>query len=196
LFLLGEPSEARVSGFLLSQRDAPLSYAEVGASKTDASEELAGYAVDHNRARLGEGEEAFERAAAALGAWRMFDVGWIEIFPPDAPIEAGTTVAVLARYYGLRSLNACRIVYLIDEDDGEIRRYGFAYGTLSEHAERGEERFTVEWRLGDGSVHYDLYAFSRPNHLLAKIGYPLSRWLQSRFARDSLQAMVRATAPP
>jgi uncharacterized protein (UPF0548 family) len=176
LFLLGEPSEARISGFLLSQRDAPLSYAEVGASKTGASE-LAGYAVDHNRAGLGEGEETFERAAGALRAWRMFDVGWIEIFPPDAPIEAGTTVAVLARCYGLLWLNACRIVYLIDEDDGEIRRYGFAYGTLSEHAERGEERFTVELRRGDGSVHYDLYAFSRPNHLLAKIGYPLSRGL-------------------
>ena len=193
MFLLGEPSEARISGFLLSQRDAPLSYAEVGDSKTGASE-LAGYAVDHNRARLGEGEEAFERAAGALRAWRMFDVGWIEIFPPDAPIEVGTTVAVLTRYYGLLWLNACRIVYLIDEDDGEIRRYGFAYGTLSEHAERGEERFTIELRR-DGSVHYDLYAFSRPNHLLAKIGYPLSRRLQSRFARDSLQAMVRAAAP-
>jgi uncharacterized protein (UPF0548 family) len=162
LFLLGEPSEARISGFLLSQRDAPLSYAEVGASKTGASE-LDGCAVDHNRARLGEGEETLERAAGALRAWRMFDVGWIDIFPPDAPIEAGTTVAVLARYYGLLWLNACRIVYLIDEDDG--------------------------------SVHYDLYAFSRPNHLLAKIGYPLSRRLQSRFARGSLQAMVRAAAP-
>jgi len=195
LFLLGEPSEARISGFFLSQRDAPLSYGEVGASKSGASE-LAGYAVDHNRAWLGEGEEAFERAVGALRAWRMFDIGWIEIFPPGAPIEAGTTVAVLARHHGLWSLNACRIVYLIDEDDGEIRRYGFAYGTLSEHAERGEERFTVEWRREDGSVHYDLYAFSRPNHLLARIGYPLSRRLQRRFARDSLQAMVRATSRP
>ena len=195
MFLPGKPSEARISGFLLSQRDAPLSYGEVGASKSGASE-LAGYAVDHNRARLGEGEEAFERALSALRAWRMFDIGWMEIFPPGAPMEAGTTVAVLAHYYGLWSLNACRIVYLIDEDEGEIRRYGFAYGTLSEHAERGEERFTVEWRREDGSVHYDLYAFSRPNHLLARIGYPLSRRLQRRFARDSLQAMVRATSRP
>jgi uncharacterized protein (UPF0548 family) len=55
----------------------------------------------------------------------------------DAPIEVGTTVAVLARHHGFRSLNACRIVYLIDEDDGDVRRCGFAYGTLPEHAERG-----------------------------------------------------------
>ncbi len=66
---------------------------------------------------------------------------------------------------------------------------------FSEHAERGEERFTVEWRRDDGLVHYDLYAFSRPNNLLARIGYPLARRLQRRFAGDSLRAMVRATAP-
>ncbi len=129
MFLLGEPSEARISGFLRAQRDVPFSYGEVGASR-EGAKELAGYAVDHSRTMLGEGEETFERAVAALRAWRMFDIGWIEIFPPEAPIEAGTTVAVLARHHGLRSLNACRIVYLIDEDDGEIRRYGFAYGTL------------------------------------------------------------------
>jgi uncharacterized protein (UPF0548 family) len=45
----------------------------------------------------------------------------------------------------------------------------------------------------DDSVFYDLYAFSRPNQLLAKLGYPLARHLQHRFARDSLQAMVLAT---
>jgi uncharacterized protein (UPF0548 family) len=122
----------------------------------------------------------------------MFDVGWIGVFPTDAPIEVGTTVAVLARHHGFRSLNACRIVYLIDEDDGDVRRCGFAYGTLPEHAERGEERFTVEWRRDEGSVHYDLYAFSRPNHLLARIGHPLARRLQRRFARDSIGAMLRA----
>lgn len=150
--------------------------------------------MDHNRARLGEGEEAFDRAVAALRGWKMFDVGWVRVFPSDAPIEVGTTVAVVGRHHGFYSLNACRIVYLIDEDDGGLRRCGFAYGTLPEHAERGEERFTVEWCREDGTVHYDLYAFSRPNHPLARIGYPLARRQQRRFARDSLRAMVRATA--
>jgi uncharacterized protein (UPF0548 family) len=193
LFLLGEPSETRISEFLRAQRDASFSYSEVGATR-EGKGSLAGYAVDHNRARLGEGEGAFEGAVAALRAWKMFDVGWIGVFPPDAPIEVGTTVAVLVRHHGFRSLNACRVVYLIDEDDGDIRRCGFAYGTLPDHGERGEERFAVEWRRGDGSVHYDLYAFSRPNHPLSKIGRPLARRLQRRFARDSMQAMVRAVA--
>ena len=194
MFSIFEPSERRLSEFLRSQRDAAISSEDAGASRTE--EAPAGYAVDHNRVRLGEGEGTFERAVAALRAWEMFAVGWVRVFPSDAPVEVGTTVAVVGRHLGLFSLTACRIVYLIDEDDGKVRRRGFAYGTLYEHAERGEERFTVEWRREDGSVYYDLYAFSRPNHPLARIGYPLARRQQRRFARDSLQAMVRATAPP
>jgi uncharacterized protein (UPF0548 family) len=193
LLLLGEPSGARISEFLRSQRDATFSYEEVGASR-EGAKDLAGYAVDQNRARLGEGEATFDRAVAALCAWKIFDVGWIRVFPPDAPIEVGTTVAVLVRHHGFRSLNACRIVYLIEEEDGDVRRCGFAYGTLPEHGERGEERFTVEWRRDDGSVHYDLYAFSRPNQLLSRAGYPLARRLQRRFARDSMRAIARAVA--
>jgi uncharacterized protein (UPF0548 family) len=148
--------------------------------------------VDHNRVRLGEGEATFEKAVAALRAWKMFDFGWIEVFPPDAPIDVGTTVAVLACHHGFWSLNACRIVYLIDEDDGDVRCRGFAYGTLPGHGERGEERFSVEWNRSSDSVIYDLYAFSRPNHLLSKIGHPLARRLQRRFARHSMRAMIRA----
>ena len=110
----------------------------------------------------------------------------------------GATVAVLAKLFVLWSLNACRIVYVIDEnvlamnadDSSSVKRFGFAYGTLRDHAERGEERFTIEWQ-DDDSVWYDILAFSRPN-LLAKLGYPLTRRLQKKFARDSLTVMVKA----
>jgi uncharacterized protein (UPF0548 family) len=192
LFLFDEPSPQRISRFLDAQRDAPFSYDELGATHEDAKAP-AGYAVDHNRARLGRGRDTFERAVAALYSWKMFDVGWARLVPADAPVEVGTTVAVVARHYGFHSLNPCRITYTIEEDEGGLVRRGFSYGTLLEHGEKGEERFTVEWRREDDSVFYDLYAFSRPNHFLAKLGNPLARRLQRRFARDSLQAMVRAT---
>jgi uncharacterized protein (UPF0548 family) len=87
--------------------------------------------------------------------------------------------------------DACRIVYLIEEDGG-LRRCGFAYGTLPKHGERGEKRFTVEWSSDEEPVFYNLYAFSRPGHLLSKIGRLLAWWLQRRFARDSIRAMARA----
>jgi uncharacterized protein (UPF0548 family) len=58
-------------------------------------------------------------------------------------------------------LNACRIVYVVDEE-GPVKRYGFAYGTLPEHVESGDVRFTVDWHEADGAVWYDILAFSRP----------------------------------
>jgi hypothetical protein len=65
LFLYKEPSKEWISRFLDAQRDAPFSYDEVGASR-EAAKELAGYAVDHNRARLGEGRGTLGRAVAVL----------------------------------------------------------------------------------------------------------------------------------
>lgn len=151
-----------------------------------------GYVADHNRVRLGTGEEVFARAKEALCGWRMFDVGWVGIQRPDTPIEVGNAVAVLGNHYGFWSLNACRIVYLVEDDD-EVRRSGFAYGTLPEHAESGEERFTVEWNQDD-EVWYDVYAFSKPNNALARLGKPFARGLQRRFVQDSMRAMVRTVA--
>lgn len=69
----------------------------------------------------------------------------------------------MGRAIGLWWLNACRIVYVVDES-GPISRFGLAYGTLPGHVERGEERFMIEWNRGDNSVWYDILAFSRPNH--------------------------------
>jgi uncharacterized protein (UPF0548 family) len=187
VFLIRRPDEEAARRFLDGQRSQPFSYPERGATGGDLPR--AGYDVDHNRVRLGAGREAFERASAAVRRWRMFDLGWAEILWPSAPIEPGTTVAMLARFSGVWSLNAARIVYVVAEE----RRFGFAYGTLPDHVERGEERFLVEI-LADGSVWYELLAFSRPRHWTARAGYPLVRRLQRRFVRDSMAAMVRAVA--
>jgi uncharacterized protein (UPF0548 family) len=148
-----------------------------------------GYAVNHVRFQLGRGHGAFERAKQAIREWRMFDVGWIELCWPDAPIQPRSTVAVVVAHLGFWSVNTSRIVYVIDER----RRYGFAYGTLLEHAEAGEERFTVEW-ADDDSVWYDVLAFSREKQLLAKIGYPVARILQNKFRSDTGRAMQAAVA--
>jgi uncharacterized protein (UPF0548 family) len=97
-------------------------------------------------------------------------------------------VAVVVRHLGFWSVNISRLIYVIAEPS----RYGFAYGTLACHAEEGEERFLVAHDPNTDEVWYDLFAFSRPKHALARIGYPISRYLQKRFARESLAAMKRA----
>jgi len=154
-----------------------------------------GFVVDHNRVGLGAGERAFARAVDAVRRWEMFNIGWVALCWPEVPIEADRTVAIFVPLVGLWSLNACRIVYVIDERGGAIERFGFAYGTLPDHMESGEERFSVEWRRDDDSVWYDLFAFSRPRHPLARLARPAGRALQRRFARDSLRAMARAVGP-
>ncbi len=192
MFFFGKPSEDDLRRFVSSQSEQPFSYEEVEASREGELPE--GYVVDRYHARLGEGPEAYERAKEALRAWRQFDLGWVRLLPPGAPIEVGTTVGVLARHYGFWSLNTARVVYLVEET-GEVERFGFGYGTLPGHGERGEERFSVEWRREDGSVFYDVLAFSRPKHPLAWLGYPFARLLQRRFSRDSREAMLRAVDP-
>jgi uncharacterized protein (UPF0548 family) len=182
MFLLRKPSAEKIREFIAAQRGLPFSYAEVGATQGKLPE---GYTIDHNRTKLGYGAKAYDHAVAALKDWQQFNLGWTRIVPPQTPLRADQIVAVRAQTFMVWSLNACRVVYLISED----RKFGFAYGTLREHAERGEERFLVEWEEKDGSVWYDILAFSRPQHLLVRIGRPLARKLQKRFARDSLDKM-------
>jgi uncharacterized protein (UPF0548 family) len=190
LFGLRKPSEQDIRGFVSQQQHSTFSYPEVGASANDVPNR---YNVDRNRVFLGRGEPTWQRAMIAVRAWQMFNMPWLHLYWPTAPIEVGTTVAILVEHFGFYSLNAARIVYVVD-DDGPICRYGFAYGTLTEHSERGEERFTVEWNRSEGDVWYAILAFSRPRKALAKLGYPLSRMLQRRFAEASKAAMVAATS--
>jgi hypothetical protein len=46
----------------------------------------------------------------------MFDLGWVELFRQDTPIERNATVAVLVHHFGFWSLNSCRVVYVFKED--------------------------------------------------------------------------------
>ena len=185
MFTLSEPSEREIERYLSSQSHLPFSYSEVGATH---STRPAGYTLDHNRIQLGSGIVVYERAVDALKQWRQFELGWVTIAPRGVKLERDATVAVKAWACGMWSLNACRVVYVIDEQE-PMRRFGFAYGTLPDHIERGEERFLIEWDQRDDSVWYDILAFSRPRHPLVRAGFPVARMLQKRFARDSLRVM-------
>lgn len=185
MFAFKTPSDDDLDLFLRKQREQPLSYAEAGETLAEAAP--AGYSVDHGRIRLGEGEECFRRAADALAGWRMFDTGWTRILPEDAAVAEGAVVCVVARHFGFYSVNPARIIRVLDEQ----RRYGFVYGTLPAHSERGEERFSVEI-TPDGAVYYDLYSFARGNSLPVRLGYPVRRLVQRRFSLESRRAMLRA----
>ena len=189
MFFLTEPSDPTIARFIASQQNLPFSYQAVGATNGVPPE---GYVVDHNRIQLGTGAPVYKLAMEALSSWKQFDLGWVSIVPLGVPVRAGATVAVKARAFGTWSLSATRVVYVINES-GARERSGFAYGTLPDHVETGEERFSVEWNLDDDSVWYDILAFSRPQHVLVRVAAKLARRLQKKFAQDSMQRMVELT---
>lgn len=191
MFLLSKPSAQFIKNFIASQRELPFTYSEVGATRTELP---AGYTHDHNSVVLGTGRPVFQRAVAALRSWQQFDLGWVQIVPANVPIKIDSVVAIQARTFGVWSLSASRVVYVVNEIDA-VSRFGFAYGTLSDHVERGEERFLIEWDQSTDLVTYDILAFSRPQHPLVKLASLLARQLQKRFARESLLRM-RAVVNP
>jgi uncharacterized protein (UPF0548 family) len=188
MFFSSKPDRNTIDAFIAAQQNQKLSYAEIGRTRQEAPK---GFTADRNRIKLGQGKDTFERAKRAVQLWKMFDMSWLDLCWPDTPIEPGATVAVAVSHLGFWPVNACRVVYVIEEH-GSLERYGFAYGTLPDHGEIGEERFTVEFNHEDESVWYDLYAVSRPT-TLARLAYPFTRTLQKRFAQDSKAAMQNAT---
>ena len=185
---LHKPTPDTIRRFLAAQVASEFTYSAVGATATHPP---TGFLVTHTRTKLGEGKRTFQTARAALERWEQFNLGWLEAYSPEMRIQAGEVMAVVANVIGLWWLNACRIIYVVDEEE-LIQRFGFAYGTLPDHAATGEERFLVEWNQADDSVWYDILSFSRPRHILPRLGYPLFRRKQKQFGRDSAEAMVAA----
>ena len=192
MLFIRKPSLAIIQEFLKAQSKQEFSYGNVGAT---AKVLPTHYKVNHTRIKLGQGAEVFERAKTALRGWEQFRIGWVETFPMDTPIEVGAVVVVVATQVGLWWLNACRIVYVVD-DAGVINQFGFAYGTLPDHCGMGEERFLVEWDRASDDVFYDILAFSKPNQFLTRLGYPYMRRVQKRFGSASAAAMLRAVGAP
>ena len=187
MFLIRRPSAREIEVFIGQSINLPLSCGQIGFAKQSPSD----FSIDEASATIGRGKPAFERARLALREWRHFEMGWVEIFPKNASIEPGTTVAILVHHFGFWSLNGCRVVYELD-DRPDDTSFGFAYGTLTNHAEMGEEIFQVSISPESEEVSYSIRAASKPRAALARLGYPITRLLQARFRRDSIAAMQRA----
>jgi len=185
MFLARRPSPEAIDRFVRDSQELPLSYGPIGI----VNRETPFRDLDEAIVTIGRGRTDFDRARAALLAWKQFDIGWVETFPRNAPVDVGTVVAVLIQHMGFWSLNGCRVLYNVGGDG----RFGFAYGTLTNHAESGEELFDVFLDPESDDVRYGIRATSKPQAALARIGRPIVRALQARFRRDSVAAMKRAT---
>ena len=185
MFFLRRPSPETIEQFLRDSRALTLSYGDAGLLESiDAA------LLDEADTVIGSGAADFEKARHALIAWQHFNLGWVELFPRASPIAVGSVVAVLIKHLGFWSLNGCRVVYHA-RTNGD-RSFGYAYGTLPNHAESGEELFEVVLDPASENVIYRIRATSQAQAMLAWLGQPIVRVLQARFRRDTAAAMKRA----
>ncbi len=187
MFSLREPSADVLARLVDQQGRRELSYAEHGATNGAMPP---GYHHDQWEADLGEfGQGQFDRLAGELAGWLVQRRSGITIFPGE-PARPGLTFALSFRLPAGYVTAAGRVVYVTAEPD----RRGFAYGTLPAHPERGEEAFHLVRR--GPSLVFQVRAFSRPAHPLARLGAPVSRMLQLRMNRAYLAAMREAAGSP
>lgn len=180
----GFPSQNQLNDFWKKIQSSSYSYKEVGASKGEMPKN---FDQDRNQILIGRGTDTFDKAKNAITNWEMFPSSWTYIHPKAPIINEGESVVVLFQLFGLWWFNACRIVYTINSS----HHFGFAYGTLQEHTERGEERFEVY--IDDKEcVWYRIIAFSRPRVWYARFAYPVARYYQRRFVRHSLSIIKKS----
>jgi uncharacterized protein (UPF0548 family) len=157
---------------LARSREQEVTYPEVGLTRSSTLP--AGYHHDRVGLRIGHGDLDWQRAKDAIRFWQAHAHAGIAIIPTDAPIQEGTTIIASRTFGPVTILAPCRIVYVTDE----ATRFGFGYGTLPGHPERGEEAFHVI--LGDdGMVKAEIVAFSRPDDLPTRLAGPIARKIQN-----------------
>lgn len=181
---LRKPTEEALRALLPRHQQSRLAYPSVGATLTGAIP--AGFHHEHHVIELGDAE-VFDLAVRALKDWAPQRGAGLTVVA-DGSIAEGTTVVMGAPLPVGAAVVPCRVVGVVTGAD----EWGFAYGTLPGHPESGEERFTI--RRQANRVSFDIEVFSRPAHPLARLGAPISRWLQRQTTRRYQAAMRAAVA--
>ena len=189
MFYLRKLSEPEIRAHIVEASDSPSTSPRFLTIEKGTTEgDLATYAHDRSQSSLGPGEAVFAAAKCVFADFQMFDLGWARVVNSTTPIVRGQLVAVEVRSLGLWSVNLSRIVETVDNET----QFGFVYATTAHHVEQGEERFLLRFDPATGEVSYELEAISRPRHILARLGYPVARFFQHKFARDSHQRIRQA----
>ncbi len=178
---LRRPTPERLAEIAGTQRSKTFTYEPVGATLTGRIP--SGYRYEKFAASIGDGPNLFSQAREALRDWRPQRGAGLSV-AADGPLAVGTTVALAAPLPLGFAIAVCRVVDVVDDPD----RFGFAYGTLPEHPEQGEELFLLE-RDRAGKVMFRIEVFSRPHQTLARLVSPAARWLQASATNRYLDAM-------
>jgi len=182
---LGQVTPDDLERALATAREAEVTYDHVGSTLAPASR--AGRRPYVRQRVLGLGPDDFAAATERLRAWAPQRGIGSTVHPADAHIETGGTIVVELRRGPVAVVVPNRIVAVVDEP----RRFGFAYGTLPGHPERGEESFVVELTVEDvvtGTVSVDASPATLPARLATPAVRLIQRWAVDRY----LDALVVA----
>jgi uncharacterized protein (UPF0548 family) len=145
---------------------------------------------------------SFEIARRLMTDYEFADPRLVRgFYDPDAPLD-GREMLLSIRFHGMRFQVGVRVMGVVDEDveiDGRPSRlFGWGYGTLEGHLERGRMDYLLRKRLDTGEVDFLIHVVSRR----ARIRNPIVRWgfrifarrKQLRFARTCCARMASLTA--
>lgn len=178
---VGRPDDSTLDQLLTVAAASSLSYDHVRTSlpRADGSWPNRAEQVD-----LGVGVDVFLAAVEGLRSWVCHPGIGAAVYPHDAPIEVGSTLLVVLPAGPTTIVVPDRVVAVIDEP----RRFGFAYGTLDGHQERGEESFVVE-HLSDDRVVASIGLDAVPATAAARLASPFVGLFQRVAVRRYLAAL-------
>lgn len=172
---------------------ADLTYAEHGLTRQGHAP--AGYRTVRRRVQVGSGEQAFRRLANGILDWRLHRGAGLSV-PGDTPRAApGIRVVPRMGFGPVRVAAPCRVLWSSEPGPAMMpgpRRAGFGYGTLRGHPVAGEESFTAVLEA-DGTVWFEVLAYSRPANWLMRAAAPATRGAQELVTRGYLES-ARALA--
>ena len=159
-----------------------LTYAEIGGTSGPLPP---GYHHLEEVRVVGRGRDWFDVAAQRVLTWEVQRRAGVAV---EVEREVALGVRAVLRV-GLGPLRVSAPVEVVDVA-AEADRVGFAYGTLTGHPERGEERFEVAL-LPDGSVEARVRAFSRAGRWFTWLAGPAGRRLQRVLTARYLGALTQ-----
>lgn len=167
---------------------ADLTYAEYGL--TALGHAPAGYRTVRERARVGTGEEAFMRLANGILAWELHRGAGLRVAAGTPRAAPGVRVVSGMGVGPARIPAPCRVLWTREPDGSGPRRAGFGYGTLKGHPVSGEESFSAVLEA-DGSVWFEVLAYSRPANVVMRAAAPVTERTQALITRGYVSASTR-----
>ncbi len=140
---------------------------------------------------------SFEIAQGLMRDYAFADPAIVRAVYDPAGELANRNMLLQVRFGPLRLFFGCRLGTITDEtqtiDGRAVRVWGWSYGTLAGHVERGQMDYAVWKRLDDGAVEFRIHVVSRRAKVrnpIIRLGFRVvGRGRQVRFARRACERM-------